>query len=271
MPEDILTEDDILKLLDATQNLRDKAIISLLFDSGARIAELLGIRIKDIDLSSEPAHVRVDGKTGPRVIPLMFSAPYLGSYLETLKSKKPTDFIWIGLGTWSNSNMRPDYGAVRMMLQRLAKKATINKRVNPHSFRHARATNYANKLTEQQLKRFFGWTGGSAMAATYVHLSGKDIDGAVLEANGEAPKAIATPKLKNQNCRRCKQANGVSNSYCSRCGAPLDINVAMMQQHARAYASVHGTGNTELTEEWVRDMIKKQLESMKKTENTTIK
>ena len=56
LPEDILTESDVQRLLEKANNFRDKAIVSLLFDSGIRVGELLTLRIKDVDLNSEPAH-----------------------------------------------------------------------------------------------------------------------------------------------------------------------------------------------------------------------
>ena len=41
----------------------------------------------------------------------------------------------------------------------------------------------ANYLTEAQMNVYFGWTQGSDMPGVYVHLSGRDIDDAILKAN----------------------------------------------------------------------------------------
>ena len=51
---------------------------------------------------------------------------------------------------------------------------------------NARATYYANFLTEQQAKRYFGWSWGSTMVARYTYLASKDIDNAIFKANGMA-------------------------------------------------------------------------------------
>ena len=231
LPEDILSEEDILKMLDSATDVRDSALIALLFDSGIRIGELLNMRYKDVEINSEPAHITVDGKTGMRKIPIMFSVPYLGNYLNINKKKKPTDLLWTSRGTWSNLNHPIDRAGAAKILRVIAKKAQITKRVNPHSFRHARATNYANKLTEQQLKAFFGWTGGSKMASTYVHLSGRDIDNAVMQANGvKIPENTIEPRLKVQTCPKCRTPNGIDFSYCTRCGSPLDIVTVLNAQ-----------------------------------------
>ena len=231
LPEDMLSEEEILKMIKTATNPRDKAIIALLYDSGIRVGELLNLKIKNIDLDKEPAHVLVDGKTGMRKIPILFSAPYLASFYETVRAKKPDDFLLTAMGTWSNMNWRLDEAGVRKVLRETAKKAGIEKRVYPHLFRHSRATYYANRLTEQQLKAFFGWTGASKMASNYVHLSGRDIDDAVLQAYGKIPKEVMAPKLVEKVCSRCRYANGIDFLHCQRCGAPLDATNVLKGAH----------------------------------------
>lgn len=234
LPQDILTEEDVLKLIDTAINQRDKAMIALLFDSGIRMGELLSMKKKDIDLESNPSHILVKGKTGMRQIPVLFSVPYLASYLNIIKNKKPNEPLWKEMGVWINENNELQYDAVRKMLKTTASKAGLNKRIYPHLFRHSRATYYANRLTEQQLKSFFGWTGDSRMASTYVHLSGRDIDNAILQANGiKPPQEIAKPKLKICICPKCKFSNGADMIYCGRCGSALDIKVAIEQDNAK--------------------------------------
>ena len=78
---------------------------------------------------------------------------------------------------------------------------------------------------------FFGWTGDSKMAATYVHLSGRDIDNAVLQANGKKPKeTFEEAKLTVKVCPRCRFDNALSSIYCNRCGSALDIATALVQE-----------------------------------------
>ncbi len=238
LPEDILREDEIRRMIESSNDTRDKAMIALLYDSGIRVGELLNMRVKDVDLGTEPMHITVTGKTGMRRIPLMISAPYLGVYMNLLKTRKATDRLWGARGSLINTGRAIDRAGVAMVLKRTARAAGITKRVNPHSFRHARATHYANKLTEQQLKMFFGWTGGSKMAATYVHLSGRDLDNAILEANGmQARTKASEPKLKIVECPRCRYQNGPDMIHCGRCGATLEISLALKEQELAKHVS----------------------------------
>ncbi len=229
---DLLEEEDIATLLGATKNLRDKAIIALLFDSGIRAGELINMKAKDVDLAKEPAHIIVDGKTGMRQVPIMFSVPYLADYLNA-ERRKPGEHLFTQEGVWKDKNMPIDNHALGTMLRKVAKRAGIGKHVHPHLFRHSRATYYANRLTEQQLKVFFGWVGDSKMASTYVHLSGRDIDNAILRANGFKTQEVKmAPKLVAKICAKCKASNTMEAIYCTRCGAPLDISTAMKMQEA---------------------------------------
>ena len=222
LPDDMLDEDEILKMLGGARDPRDKAIIALLFDSGVRSGEMLGMRVKDVDLDKELAHISVNGKTGLRRIPIMFSVPYLGQYLPLLKDSKPNDPLWPSIGSRINQNAPLNRAGLNMVLRRAAKRAKISKRIYPHLFRHSRASYYANKLTEQQLKAFFGWTGDSRMASTYVHLSGRDIDNAVMKVYGVGrSEEESRPKLTVIICQKCRESNTIDAQYCARCGSPL--------------------------------------------------
>jgi integrase/recombinase XerD len=51
---------------------------------------------------------------------------------------------------------------------------------------------YYHYLKETQMNAYFGWIQGSDMPSTYVHLSGRDIDDAILKANGIVQKDVST-------------------------------------------------------------------------------
>ena len=263
MPEGILTEEDVAQLLNAANNVRDKAIIATLFDSGVRIGELLSMKRKDVDLEGNPAHIVVNGKTGPRRVPVLFSVPYLATYLNEQKMRKPDEFLWNVAGSWSGMVKRADYSAIRQMLKRVAAKAGIEKPVHPHLFRHSRASDYAKRLSDQELKNFFGWVGGSRMAEVYVHLSGKDIDNSILQANGYAPQKVDAPKLKVQLCPRCHLANEPTAQFCSRCGSPLSIDIAMMEERTQK-AAVQSAIDPQAIAEMVDAIVEAKIKERKK-------
>ncbi len=107
--------------------------------------------------------------------------------------------------------------------------------MNPHNFHHSRATHLAKNLTEAQMNEYFGWVQGSRMAQTYVHLSGRDMDSALLKLhNIRAPdESQAGDSFVLRPCRRCDFQNPPGNRFCSRCGTALDDRAAddLIRQH----------------------------------------
>jgi len=219
---DLLTEDEIKQLIAACLNSRDRALIALLYDSGMRVGELLGLRIKDLQIGKDISFVNVDGKTGVRRIPIGFSLPYLTNYIGEMRQKaKENDYLFVKFDHFKVTDNALDYDDIRKILHDLKERTGIQKRLHPHLFRHSRATELASKLTESQMRLFFGWTAGSTMTATYVHLSDRDLLSAMKQINGIAEAKPEPPKLKVVVCPRCHEQNEVTAHYCRRCGYDL--------------------------------------------------
>jgi site-specific recombinase XerD len=183
LPEDIFCEKEVVQLIDNATCVRDRAIIALLWDIGARIGEIGNLKIKHITFDESGASLSVNGKTGPRRVRAVFSVSHLKEWLAVHPQRDLPDVpLWVN--SLDKSSVQLRYDAIRMMLKRTAKRAGITKKIHPHLFRHSRATYMANFLTEAQMNAYFGWVQGSDMPAVYVHLSGRDVDDAVLKANG---------------------------------------------------------------------------------------
>lgn len=228
---DLLTEEEIKKMLDCTKHFRDRALISVLWESGARIGEIGTIQIKDIIFDKYGALVNVIGKTGSRSIRLISSVPYLAQWLSTHPSKDDRNsYVWVTIAT-NNSSKMVCYALIRKLLKQIAINAGIKKRVNPHSFRHARATFLANHMTEFQMNQYFGWIQGSDMPSTYIHMTGKNTEETLLRINGIITEKEEKPSvLQPKNCSRCSTINVTNNKFCSKCGAVLDIKTAIELQ-----------------------------------------
>jgi integrase/recombinase XerD len=200
LPEDMLIEEDILNMINCAKKKSDKAIIALLWDIGARVGEIGNLRIKHIKFDEYGAIINLKGKTGYRRVRAVFSVEYLREwFLEHPDKNNPEAHLWTTFDSKEGSIKPLHYGSIRMKIKRLAKKAKINKRIHPHLFRHSRCTYIANYLTEAQMNTYFGWIQGSEMASVYVHLSGRDVDYAILKANGVLDKDTKTLTASNVN------------------------------------------------------------------------
>jgi integrase len=230
LPEDLLTQKEIEDLVEGCRNPRDKALISSLADSGCRIGEILSMRIGDVIFDDYGAVFRVTGKTGDRRVRVIGeSVAYLAAWLEVHPQEtNRTAPLWVGLN--SETRKRPmGYPQARKVLRSAAKRARIGKRVHAHLFRHTRATQLAAKVAEAPLEVQMGWVHGSEMAKVYVHLSGKDVDRAILKAEGiEIPEDEDSDKKRKlpKPCPRCEAVNASDSRFCRRCRLPLTFESA---------------------------------------------
>ncbi len=136
------TPADVDRLIQEANTSRDKAIIALLADSGARRSELASIELVDLDL--ENYRIKVVGK-GNKEGYLVFGARTAGLLKRHIEESQPTDQLF-GLNS---------YG-VQTMLRRLEKQTGI--KCNAHAFRRGFATALRHagvgELDIQQLGRW---------------------------------------------------------------------------------------------------------------------
>jgi len=232
LPEDIPTEEEIKKMIAAADSIRDKAVISVLYESALRIGEFLGIRIGDLRFDDFGCLVRVTSeKNGnDRMIRLVNSVPVLNVWLEQHPYREdPSYSVWID--NCSNRKNHPHYGkalqhaGVYGILKRLSVKAKLKKNIYPHILRHARLTELAKKIPESMLRKVAGWKPNSNMVEVYVHYNNQAVDDILLskvygrkDINGEKKADVLRPVV----CNRCKVENSPESDYCSKCYYPLN-------------------------------------------------
>jgi integrase/ribosomal protein L40E len=224
-------------MAEVADNPRDRAFILVLYESGCRIGEILSLKIRNVQFDDYGAQLIVNGKTGSRRVRILFSQAELASWMNIHPLRNDLDApLWITLGTKSRNSFLT-HNAAYEILKENAKRAGIKKRIYPHLFRHSRATHLANFLTEAQMKQYFGWVQNSSMAVTYVHLSGRDVDNALLKIQGiDMPEEKKEPKLKVITCIRCDEKNSPSSKFCVKCGSPLNLETAFTLDELRAKA-----------------------------------
>jgi integrase len=243
-PEDLLDDNDIELMVKAADSLRDKAFTITLAESGCRIGEILTLQVKSVNFDERGAFFNVDGKTGVRRVRVINATPYLHDWLNLHPNKDdPESPLWVNIGTTKKISKKFDngeikkggeyndhwnynlsYAAARKMLVNIGEKAGIKKPINPHNFRHSRATALgAAGLNQSIMNEIMGWKQGSQMAGVYIHLSGKQTDDALLpaiygmkvqkEERGHSQmfpiKCINCGELNAHNVKRCKKCNNI--------------------------------------------------------------
>lgn len=195
---DLLSREDLQKLMEACPSVRGKAFLMMLYESGARIGEILNVRMQDFAFDADGVLVEIEGKTGKRRIRLVESSKHLRDWFKELRENHPSaHYVWFG----QKESEPSQYAATLKFLRKTAKLAGLRKNVRPHLFRHSRASELAQKLREPQLRAFMGWGAASDMPQVYIHLSAQDMDKAILGL------------YKQDNCARSSEMDEMKKFY----------------------------------------------------------
>ena len=226
-PEMLLSLDDVKAMINAAENERDKALISVLFEAALRPGELLTMKVRSVEFKDNYCLISVCGKTGVKRIPLIASHKLLLDWLmKHPKRHDPDAPLWISLSN-NSKNEAMSYYYFRKLIKELAKKAGLRRDVWPYLFRHSCLTALAKVLTESKLELYAGWVHGSKMARRYVHFSARDLEETVLEIHGLKEPRRADGIIRPVECPRCRQMNAPNSTRCEACGYVLDRDLAI--------------------------------------------
>ncbi|ABB15009.1 site-specific tyrosine recombinase XerD [Carboxydothermus hydrogenoformans] len=141
LPE-VLTVDEVFKVIEGQENstptgLRNRALLELFYGAGLRIGEIAGLTLNDLDLTQ--GYVRVTGKgRRQRIVPLgKYALDSLKLYLEAgrpaFKPKSEKLFL-------NQQGAGLTVRGIRYLISQIVKKAGLNRKITPHTFRHSYAT-----------------------------------------------------------------------------------------------------------------------------------
>jgi integrase/recombinase XerD len=181
LPKGALTHREMMKLLEripgvTAVNLRDRAMLELLYSSGLRRQELVDLKILDVDLDGGVVRVEC-GKGGKgRVVPLgRAAAEWIRRYLQAARPSltgRGDDEGWLFV---SKSGAKLGGNVIREVVCRWAKAAGITKAVSPHTFRRSCATGMVrNRANLGHVKDLLG-QGDFRSLQSYVRLEIADL------------------------------------------------------------------------------------------------
>lgn len=200
LPEkDILTVPEINKMLAAARSLRDRAFLAVMWESGARVSEVLSLDVGDVRETPSPENggrrfvlvffrkVKVKGEEHESL--LIEGGAHVRAWLEAY-APEGEDLPLFPSGRGENVRLTRD-GAERV-ITKTAARAGIKKHVYAHLFRHSRATHLLRiGVPEAQVAKLLGWR-STRMIERYSHLAQRDARDALLKAHGLAPTETPT-------------------------------------------------------------------------------
>jgi len=228
--DQLITREDIVRLVDICDRPRDRALIMLMWDSGARIGELLSLNIGHVQFDRYGAVVIVNGKTGMRRLRLISSVPDIQTWVNMHPLRADANApLFVTSRKYGYELRRLSAQTVGNKLKDIARKLGMKKPIHPHAIRHARLTDLARSnsqkqgLSEMELRLVAGWEKNSAMPEVYIHLSGADVERKLLENAGfvDSTPDKAETALEPQQCPRCKALNAHDALYCATCSMAL--------------------------------------------------
>jgi len=144
--------------------IRDRAWLELLYASGLRISELVGIDIDDIELRARLVKVRGKGSK-ERIVPFGTKAEAaIRAYLDVRNSEEDALFV-------NYRGQRITVRSVRRLFSRYVREASLRAGVSPHTLRHSFATHLLNAGAD--LRAIQELLGHASLSTTqkYTHLA----------------------------------------------------------------------------------------------------
>jgi len=167
----LLTEEDVEKMLRHAESFKEKAYLLLAFQTGARPQELLELKWKDINFEDKYAditlfsHKTKQSRTFP-VVDKTKNALWEWKQHYAFLEVTPNDYVFCS--RWREKTMTS--AGLNKMLRRMATNSGLNKDVWNYLFRHSRATKLYEELPQQIVEKLMGHKN---MAGIYAHISSK--------------------------------------------------------------------------------------------------
>ena len=147
----VITDEGIEQLRDHCTQIRDLAMIDLLYSTGIRVGELVNLNIGDIDFEERECVVYGKGDKERRVYFDAKAKVHLTEYIESRKDRNPALFVTLDV-----PYDRLKISGVEIRLRQLGRELGLE-RIHPHKFRRTMATRAIDKgMPIEQVQKILG-------------------------------------------------------------------------------------------------------------------
>ncbi|WP_192807512.1 site-specific tyrosine recombinase/integron integrase [Croceivirga radicis] len=160
----VISKEEVLRIIDHTNNLKHQCIVQLLYSSGLRRSELVSLKLEDID--SKRMIIRIRQAKGKKDRITILSSNVLENLRRYYKEWQPSTYLFEG------RNKEP-YSAVSVLkiVKDAANRAGIRTTVTPHVLRHSFATHLLESGTDlRQIQVLLGH-GSTKTTEIYTHVA----------------------------------------------------------------------------------------------------
>ncbi len=168
LPE-VLSEEEVVKILNATENLKHKAILMTIYSAGLRVSELTNLRIKDID--SNRMQIRVEQAKGKKDRYTLLSEKTLEILRKYFTEFKPKEWLFE-----SYEGQQYKSRTIQEILKKSVEKVGLKKTITVHTLRHSFATHLLESGTDiRYIQSLLGHSSGKT-TEIYTHITTKGFE-----------------------------------------------------------------------------------------------
>ncbi|HTK81296.1 MAG TPA: site-specific tyrosine recombinase/integron integrase [Bacteroidota bacterium] len=196
---DVLSYEEVLRLVSAVQNLKHRTMLIMAYGSGLRVSELVSLGVEDIDSDRNLIHIRgAKGKKDRYTL--------LANSIKGLLNRYWHEYR-LGAEGWLFPSYTPDrhlsVRSIQAVFERAVKKVGLKKAVSMHSLRHSFATHLLEHGTDiRYIQQLLGHE-SIKTTEVYTHISNAHIANIkspldILVRNSLDLRGDTTPKLTDE-------------------------------------------------------------------------
>jgi site-specific recombinase XerD len=259
----LLTPADVERVLQVCQRTRDRALVSLLWETALRISEALAVRWTDVDFERMTVFLQRRKGGASQQVPFGdLTAASLIEWRNTTEAGAPEDYVFSALGHLLRRKHPLKRRSMGSLIARLCQRAGLRReQMHPHAFRHSCATYLlAQGMNLRQVQHLLGHSNVAA-TAIYAHVLESDLTDTYarihrrtsnvgLKAEGEASKPP----------EKCPSCGGLRLPYHRVCPCGYDYqsqNPELVEKQTLFMQILQDPEVTRLIEEKLRTIIRK--------------